>query len=275
VSRRASSSTPTPPPPALYTQLPLQAPDFDRRASARRPLAIQILSCRVDQLTLSDAVEWIKSFLADGRPHQVVTANPLMLLETQEDPLLAEVFQHASLVVPESAGVVWASQQLGTPLDMIVPGIDLLDALCKLARDQNKSIFLLGAEPNVAEAAAVTLSARYAGLRIIGTQHGYFSRTEETAIVARIHELAPDFLFVGMNVPQQERWIYRHLQALNVPVVMGVGGSFDVLSGRLRRAPHWMRELGLEWLFRTLQEPKRLSRIARLPVFVWKVLTHN
>ena len=91
--------------------------------------------------------------------------------------------------------------------------------------------------------------------------------------MAQIHEAAPDFLFVALNVPEQEKWIHRNLEALGIPVVMGVGGSFDVISGRMRRAPAWVRELGLEWVFRTLQEPWRLKRIVHLPVFVWKILT--
>ena len=227
---------------------------------------------RVDRVTFADVLEWVKSFLMDGRPHHVVTANPLMLLAAEKDSSLAEILGHADLVVPESSGVRWASEQVGTPLEEIVPGIDLLRACCRVARDAQRSIFLLGARPGVAEKAAVTLCAQVPGLRVAGTHPGYFTAGEETGVVAQIRETAPGFLFVGMSVPVQEKWIHRNLEALGVPVVMGVGGSFDVLSGRLRRAPAWMRELGLEWLFRTLQEPWRLKRIIHLPVFVWKIL---
>ena len=241
-------------------------------AYARHPKSIRILNSRVDQVTQADAIEWVKSFLADGAVHQVITANTLMLIEAQQNAELVQVIESAALVVPESSGVAWAAWQMGTPLDSIVPGIDLFQALCRLARDLDRSIYLLGAQPGVAEQAAVSLSAYYPGLRVAGTHHGYFSPAEEVAVVANIHEASPGFLFVALSVPAQELWIKRHLAALGVPVVMGVGGSLDVISGRLRRAPGWLRELNLEWLYRTVQEPWRLKRIIQLPLFVWKIL---
>lgn len=238
-----------------------------------RPKKIELLNCRIDKVTQADALEWARYFLSQSGPHQVVTANPLMLLAAAKDPELAEIINATDLVVPESSGVRWASEHVGMPLDSIVPGIDLFQGLCRMACDLKRSVFLLGAKPGVAELTAVKLATLYPGLRIAGTQHGYFaSKEEEIAAIARVHEAAPDFLFVALNVPEQEKWIRRNLTALNATVVMGVGGSFDVISGRLRRAPLWMRELGMEWVYRTIQEPWRLKRISYLPVFVWKVL---
>jgi N-acetylglucosaminyldiphosphoundecaprenol N-acetyl-beta-D-mannosaminyltransferase len=240
----------------------------------QRPNCIQLLKRRVDRVSHADALEWIRYFLLDGRPHQIVTANPLMILASLKDEELAAVMEDAELVVPESSGIAWAANQCGTPLEQIVPGIDLFQAMCRVARDTQKSIFLLGAEPGVAEKAAVTLAARYPGLRIAGTHHGYFRRQEdETAVIAQIRESAADFVFVGMSVPHQEKWIRRNLKAMGAPVVMGIGGSFDVLSGRLRRAPQWLRDLGMEWVFRTAQQPWRIKRIVHLPLFVLKILT--
>src|SRR5262245_53321652 len=139
-----------------------------------RPSTITLLNCRIDRITQADALEWTKYFLQGGGPHQVVTANPLMLLAAQKDKELADILNTADLVVPESSGVFWASQQVGTPLDTFVPGIDLFQAMCGLARDMQRSIFLLGAQPGVAEKAAVTLAAKFPGLRVAGTHHGYF-----------------------------------------------------------------------------------------------------
>lgn len=211
-------------------------------------------------------------FLEAGGPHQVITANPLMVLASGQDPLLARILEDAHLVVPESSGIFWAGQQVGTPFKEMVPGIDLLHALCQLASQKNKTVYLLGAKPGVAEEAANTLCTLYPGLRIAGTRHGYFGPGEEASVVAQICESRADLVFVGMSVPGQEKWIAKQLNALGATIVMGVGGSFDVLSGRLKRAPEWMQQLGIEWLFRTLQEPWRLKRIVHLPVFVWKVL---
>ncbi len=224
-------------------------------------------------MTLAEALEQIRQFLYVAQPHQLITANPLMLLAAGKDPDLAQVLEKADLVVPEASGIFWAGEQLGMPFKERVPGIDLLHACCKLASETQKSVYLLGALPGVAEQAANTLCALYPGLRIAGVRHGYFQGSEETAVMAQVHEAAPDFLFVGMSVPRQEKWIAQHLVALGATIVMGVGGSLDVLSGNLKRAPQWMRDLSLEWLYRTLQEPWRLKRIMHLPVFVWKVLT--
>jgi N-acetylglucosaminyldiphosphoundecaprenol N-acetyl-beta-D-mannosaminyltransferase len=144
--------------------------------------------------------------------------------------------------------------------------------LCREAAENGRSVFLLGAAPSVADAAAQVLAGRYPGLKLAGAQHGYFKVSEETDVIARIRRAAPDLLFVGMGMPAQEKWIAKNLQALGVPVVMGVGGSFDVLSGRVGRAPLWMRRAGVEWLYRLVREPWRWRRIAQLPVFAWKVI---
>jgi N-acetylglucosaminyldiphosphoundecaprenol N-acetyl-beta-D-mannosaminyltransferase len=212
-------------------------------------------------------------FLSLNRSHQIVTANTLMLLAAEHDAELSRILEEASLVVPESRGVFWAGQQLGTPFDELIPGIDLLQRLCRLAAEEGHSIYLLGAKPGVADKAAAELQGLHPGLCVVGTHHGYFiNPDEETVAIDSIHQAAPVMLFVARSVPEQEKWIHRHLEALGARVVIGVGGSFDVLSGGLRRAPAWMRELGLEWLYRTLQEPWRIRRIAQLPVFVWKIL---
>ncbi len=195
-----------------------------------------------------------------------------MFLAAQNDPELRDVIEKASLVVPESWGIGWASRVLRTPLPRFTPGIDLLTALCRLASEESRSVYLLGSKPGVAEQAGRALAALIPDLQISGTRDGYFTSEEEPIVLESIRQAAPSFLFVGMNIPHQETWIARHLLALKVPVVMGVGGSFDVLSGRLKRAPAWMRRLGVEWIYRTFQEPWRWRRIAQLPVFMWKVL---
>jgi len=237
-----------------------------------KPPSFRILGSRVDRLALPDILKSIREFTAETSPHQVITANTLMLLAAEKDPELRAVIENASLVVPESSGILWASRRLGAPLSGIVPGIDLLTSICAQVASERRSVYLLGARPGAADRAAIELTRHCSGLQIAGTRHGYFSQAEETNIIAAIRKASPTFLFVGMAIPHQEKWIARHLVALNVPVVMGVGGSFDVLSGQLDRAPAWMQRAGIEWAYRLMQEPWRWRRIAQLPVFAWKVL---
>jgi N-acetylglucosaminyldiphosphoundecaprenol N-acetyl-beta-D-mannosaminyltransferase len=231
----------------------------------------RILRSRVDRLTFPQTLERIRDLVASGAPHQVITVNTLMLLAAENDAELMRLIENASLAVPESWGISWASRRLGQPLDHYIPGIDLLLALCRICAQEGQRIFLLGGRPGIAQKAADALIEQFPGLRIAGTQHGYFTLAEEPQVLSAIKQARPAFLFVGMSVPSQEKWIQRHRVELKVPVSMGVGGSFDVLSGQLKRAPLWMRRMGIEWVYRTLQEPWRLKRIKGLPVFMWHV----
>lgn len=195
-----------------------------------------------------------------------------MLLEAEKDPVLREILENAELVTPESSGIRWASRVLGEPLEEFTPGIDLMLAVCRVCAEENLPIYLLGAAPGRAEEAGAALRIRFPSLNIVGMHHGYFQRAEDPSVVTLIRRAKPSVLFVGMGMPAQEKWIAKNLEALGVPVVMGVGGSFDVLSGKLRRAPDAMRKIGAEWLYRLGQEPWRWRRIAQLPVFARKVL---
>ncbi|HVO33784.1 MAG TPA: WecB/TagA/CpsF family glycosyltransferase [Elusimicrobiota bacterium] len=233
--------------------------------------SLRILGSRVDIVDKNDALRRIHDFAETRFAHHVITANTLMCLEAQDDAELRQIIEQAALVVPESWGICWASRLGLRPLKHFLPGIDLMTALCDAAARAGQSIFLLGAKPGVAAEAARALAARFPGLTVAGAHHGYFAGEQEADAVRAIRNAHPAYLFVGLSVPHQEQWIAAHLDELGVPVVMGVGGSFDVLSGRLRRAPLWMRRLGLEWAYRTWQEPWRWRRILNLPVFMWKV----
>jgi N-acetylglucosaminyldiphosphoundecaprenol N-acetyl-beta-D-mannosaminyltransferase len=235
----------------------------------------RLLGSRIDRLTSDEAREIVRGLAVSDQPHHIVTANTLMILEAEKDTELRRILETAAVVVPESWGVLWASRRVGSPLAEFVPGIDLLLALCREAAQERQRVYLLGAKPGVAEAAANVLAEQFPGLTIVGARDGYFTPQEEQEVIRSIREAHPHYLFVGLSVPAQEKWIARHLRSLDVPVVMGVGGSFDVLAGRLKRAPVWMRRLGLEWVYRTLQEPWRLQRIKNLPVFMRRVLAQK
>jgi len=235
-------------------------------------LPLKILGSRVDPLTSQEALQKIETFFTSDRPHHVITGNTLMLLQAQEDIGLRRILDEAALVVPESSGILWASRVMHAPLKEFTPGIDLMLAICRMATEKGHPVFLLGAAPGVVEGAGRALQNQFPGLKIIGMRNGYFTMAEEPAVIDAIRVAQPAVLFVGMGMPAQEKWISGHLEALGVPVVMGVGGSFDVLSGHLRRAPPFMRGAGIEWLYRLFQEPWRWRRIAQLPVFASKVL---
>ena len=233
---------------------------------------VELLGVPVHRTDVAAALHRITQFIEEGAPHQVVTPDSSALVRAQRDPELMDILQSADLVTADGAGLVWMAKVMGLPLWERVSGVDLMDHICELAAEKGYSIYLLGAAPGVAEAAAAKLQERHPGLKVVGTMHGYFPEDREPEIVRGIAQARPDILFVALGVPRQEKWIRRHLDELSVPVAIGVGGSFDVISGRLKRAPLLMQRWGLEWLWRALREPSRLPRLVALPRFVWMAL---
>lgn len=228
------------------------------------------LACRL--FSGPTALEEISRVIDKRIPSQVVTLNALMYNHSLNDIPLAEAVSNAAIVVADSVGITWAAQFLASVSVERMPGIDLIYGLCALAVSKKYSVFLLGAADGVAAQAAARLEARFPGIVIAGAHHGFFTGAEEPRLMATIRAAQPDILLVGLDVPRQETWIAANRERLGVPVVMGVGGSFDVISGRLKRAPRWMQRTGLEWLFRVVQQPWRLARIKDLPVFVVHIL---
>jgi N-acetylglucosaminyldiphosphoundecaprenol N-acetyl-beta-D-mannosaminyltransferase len=210
-----------------------------------------------------------REFIAEGSPHMIVTSDATGVIRAQEDAELRAIMDEADLVTADGQGVVLAARLLNVPIRERVSGVDMVQRLCELATEAGRSVFLLGGAEGVAEAAAEKLAAAVPGLRLAGVQHGYFTPEEEPAVIERIRRAEPAVLFVAFGIPKQEKWIRAHMEELGVPVCIGVGGSFDVISGRLKRAPAWMRRCGLEWLFRVIQEPWRLPRLKALPQIAW------
>ena len=235
-------------------------------------MKINLLGVQVDNLDLAGALEKIAGFIAAQKPHQVVTLNPEILFYAQQRLALREIINRAHLVTADGVGILWAAKMAGTPLPARVTGIDLMWRLAQRAAGEGWRLFFLGAWPGIAEEAAAQLQKHYPNLKVAGTFHGYFKPGEESGVVTIIRQAQPDILFVALGAPKQEVFIARHLQALNVPVCIGVGGSFDVIAGRVKRMPDWVQKIHLEWLGRLLQEPKRWPRALVLPRFVWLVL---
>ncbi|MDD5492286.1 MAG: WecB/TagA/CpsF family glycosyltransferase [bacterium] len=232
---------------------------------------VNILGFQIDNIQMPETITRIKGYIQSRTPHQIITANSLMLRTAYDNKRLKEVFAKSDLIVPDSIGMILAGKIIGQPLQERVPGIDLMYQLFALCQKENFSIYLLGAKPGVSSQAAEQVRRQFPGIRISGAHHGYFDEREESQLIAEINKIKPDILFVGFNIPRQELWIAEHLSDLAVPAVIGIGGSLDVISGRIKRAPTGMQQAGLEWLWRTIVEPWRIKRIILLPGFLWKV----
>jgi N-acetylglucosaminyldiphosphoundecaprenol N-acetyl-beta-D-mannosaminyltransferase len=217
----------------------------------------------IDQLDFDQAVERIREFLASGRPRQVVTANLDFLSIAERNHEFRAAINAADLAVADGMPLVWLSRLRGEPLPERVTGVELVDACCEIAAESGLGVFLMGAGPGVAQAAAEQLRERHPDLRIAGAYTppmGPLKRREEARLIRTIQNAAPAFLFVALGAPRQDFWIRDHLAELNVPVAMGVGCTLDLLAGTTSRAPEWMQAAGLEWAYRLVREPRRLWR---------------
>lgn len=217
----------------------------------------------LDQVDMAAAVDRVRAFLDSRQPHQIVTVNVDFLSIAERDSDFRSLINQADLAVADGMPLVWASRLQQHPLPERVAGVDLVEASCEVAATEGHGVFLLGAAPGVAEAAAQTLQDRHPGLRIAGVYSppfGAMDPEEDRHIVELIRRAAPGLLFVALGAPRQDHWIRAHLHELNVPVAMGVGCVFDLLAGSVSRAPAWMQRVGLEWAFRLGQEPGRLWR---------------
>ena len=227
---------------------------------------IDVLGVGFDDLTMDEAVETALGFTAARGARYVCTPNPEIVLAARTDAELAAALAGADMVLADGVGVTKAAVMLGTPLKARVPGIDFAANVMARLAGRGGSVYLFGAKPGVAEAAAAKLAETYPGLVIAGTDDGYF--TDDGPVIEKINAAGPDFLMVCLGSPKQERWMAGNASKLNAGLMAGLGGSLDVLAGNVRRAPEAWRKLGLEWLYRVIKEPKRLGRVARLPLFV-------
>ncbi len=233
---------------------------------------LNILDLPIDAVSRQEAAGTVADALSGGDAMAIVTINAEMAMAARLDPRLAATIRRAGLVLPDGSGVVWAARRRGVKVKKIA-GVDFIHEIAEQCIRAGRGMFLLGAGPGVADEAARALADRHPGLAVVGTADGYFSPEAEAELCERIREARPGALLVALGVPRQEYWISDHQQELDVPVCMGIGGSLDVLSGRVRRAPPWMVSAHLEWLFRLIKEPWRWRRMASaLPAFVLAAL---
>lgn len=235
-------------------------------------MKIDILGCKVHDVNMSLAITAIAKFIEERIPRHVITLNAEIIYRSLTEPPLKELINDADLVTPDGAGVVWAANHLGTPLKERVTGIDILQELARLAPQKNWKLYFYGGGEGIAELAKINLEKRYPGIKIVGARHGYLSPEELKEMFIEIKEKKPDILLIALGAPRQEYWIAENKEHLGVPVSIGVGGSFDVIAGKVKRAPKIMRSLKLEWLYRLMKEPWRYKRMLALPKFMLKVI---
>jgi N-acetylglucosaminyldiphosphoundecaprenol N-acetyl-beta-D-mannosaminyltransferase len=232
---------------------------------------VKILGIRVDKVTKVQALEAFRTMLDGDRCELIVTPNAEIVEKASKTPRLARIInEEAALVTPDGVGLIYASKLKGDPIEEKVAGIDFARSAIELCAQLGRSVYLLGSKPGVAEAAAANLEKEIPGLKIAGFRDGYFKEEEESSVVADINESGADFLCVALGSPKQEYFVVRHRNSLKVKVAAGLGGSLDIWSGQLNRAPQFYIDHSLEWLYRMIQEPKRLKRLPALPVFLIK-----
>ena len=229
-------------------------------------LRTEIMGVGFDDLTLDEAAQRAAGMIDEGGFHYVVTPNPELVDRARREEPFRQALNGADLVLPDGIGVVYAARLLGRRLKGRCPGIDFAGKLMEHMARTGLRLYLLGAKPGVAEAAAARLEIRYPGLTICGTHDGYFQ--EDAPVVEEIRRAGADVVFVCLGAPKQEYWMVKNGPATGARLTAGLGGSLDVFAGVVERPPESWQRLGLEWLYRLTKEPKRIGRMARLPLFL-------
>ena len=231
-----------------------------------------ILGVPVVPYTMDEAVAKLTGETLAKKRNFVVTANAEIIMMAQEDSEYKELLSEtADLVLPDGAGTVWAGNYLGYRIPERVAGYDLYLRLLEEAAKKNIAVYFFGGKPGIAEAAAAEGKRRWPGLTVAGCRNGYFSAEEEAVIIENINRSGAAMLFAALGAPKQEKWLAKFREQLKPELLMGIGGSFDVLAGKVQRAPKWMQDARLEWLFRLLKQPSRFGRMLALPKFVFAV----
>ncbi|MCQ2553729.1 MAG: WecB/TagA/CpsF family glycosyltransferase [Clostridia bacterium] len=233
---------------------------------------VNIFGFGVDKVSMAQAMDCFEDLINKDGLSIVVTANPEILNEASKNKELAEIINAADLVTPDGMSLVLLSKVKGDPFTERVTGIDFAFAALKRISELGKSVYLLGGKPGVAEQAGERLKEMIPGLVVAGTNDGYFKEAQEAEIVEKVNASGADFLLVAMGAPRQEFFLSRHKNELKAKVGVGVGGSLDVWSGNTKRAPEFYQKHNIEWLYRLKTEPQRFGRMAKIPVFMLKVI---
>ncbi|MFR7996783.1 MAG: WecB/TagA/CpsF family glycosyltransferase [Blautia sp.] len=212
----------------------------------------------VNVVSMDETIRRVEKIIEKGKPtqHVVINASKVNLME--DDPELRRIVNSCPLINADGASIVWAAKKLGVPLKERVTGCDLFQELVKVASEKGYKIYLFGAKEEVVTKVKAIYEEQYPGIQIVGYRNGYFTEADEPEIVKNMAESGADMMFVAFSSPKKEYWVNKYLEQLNIPFVMGVGGSFDIVAGVTERAPKWFQAHGLEWLYRFIQEPRRM-----------------
>lgn len=232
---------------------------------------MEILGCRLDAVDAAEAASQIMTLARQGNGGQIVTLGTEMVVHAQRDERFRAIVNGSALSLCDTVGVLAVARRRGATLHDRVTGVELIGELCRRSALDGVPVYFLGGAPGVAADAAAILEAMYPGLNVAGARDGYFKPEESSDVAAAIRDSGAKLLFVGLGFPRQEYWLHEYLKETGCGAGVGVGGSFDVISGRVDRAPTPMRRLGLEWLYRLIKEPHRWRRQLALPYFVWLV----
>lgn len=218
----------------------------------------KIMNTYVNAVSMQQTIEYVEKIIAERKPvqHVVINASKINLIES--DPKLAEIVNSCPLINADGASIVWAAKKLGIPVKERVTGCDLFQNLVAVAAKKGYKIFLFGAKEKVVSKVKEIYERKYPGIKIVGYRNGYFTEAEEPEIIEQMKDSDADMMFVAFSSPKKEYWINKYINELNIPFVMGVGGSFDIVAGVTDRAPKWWQDHGLEWLYRLIQEPHRM-----------------
>jgi N-acetylglucosaminyldiphosphoundecaprenol N-acetyl-beta-D-mannosaminyltransferase len=222
---------------------------------------IALFGMPITNVSMADAVARVEEYILSGKTHQIATANLDFARNSLRDPYLHRIICECSMVLPDGAPMLWASRLFGSPLRERVTGVDLIPQLARLSAKRGYGIYLLGSTEENSLAAAKVLAQKFPGVRIVGRHCPPVAPLHEMnheEIIRRIHAANPQIVLVGFGNPKQEIWIHRHKDRLPASVLIGIGGSLDMIAGSLRRAPRWVQRMQMEWMFRMLQEPQRL-----------------
>ena len=233
--------------------------------------SIEILGCRLDAIDADEATRRIIEYARDGAGAQIVTLGTEMVVQAQRDERFRGIVNACALSLCDTIGLLAVARRRGAALSERVTGVELLEHLCASAARDGIPVYFFGGSESVAADAAAILESRFPGLPVAGVRNGFFAPEDVPEIVEQIRGSGAKLLFVGLGSPRQEYWLAENLQATGCGAGIGIGGSFDVVSGRVSRAPHVWRRMGLEWLYRLIREPHRWRRQLALPYFVWLI----
>ncbi len=233
---------------------------------------VDILGVPFGNVSPAQAVDTICGYFEDGKKHMVFTPNPEMVMLAQKDEDFNRVLNKSDMNIPDGIGIIYASRIKKNPIKERVAGYDTVQAVFERMKTEGRTVYFFGGAPGVTDAAKAEMEKKHSGLKVVGCANGYFDESREKEIIEEINTLKPDLLLVGIGFPKQEKWIMAHLNELEANVAIGVGGSFDVMSGRVKRAPDIFIRLGLEWFHRLITQPSRFVRMLQLPLFMLKVI---